>query len=113
MVDDAKNVRIIDWEYAANNDQYWDLSLLAFENFFDKEKIREMIAIHDDVCTPAAEAKVTLYGVVVGVTWGFWAALQARISAIPFDFAKYSDLIFLRTRHHMRQTAWEDALGTL
>jgi thiamine kinase-like enzyme len=113
MVDDSKNVKVIDWEYAANNDPYWDLAMLSLENFLGRATIREAIEIHDGAFTPQAEARVFLYGAVAGVTWGLWAALQARISAIPFDFSKYSDLLLLRTRHVMRQPAWEEALATV
>lgn len=113
MVDDEKNVRIIDWEYAANNDPYWDLSMMAFENFFNPSVVRETIELHDGRYTEAAEARVRLYAGVIGVTWGCWASLQAKLSSIPFDFAKYSDLIFLRTRFHMTQPAWEQALAAL
>jgi thiamine kinase-like enzyme len=113
MVNADKSVKIIDWEYAGNNDPYWDLALMAFENFFTPAMIRDMITIHDDAYTPEAEAKIILYGGVVGVTWGFWAGLQSRISTIPFDFAKYADLIFLRTRHLMRSPIWEEALARL
>jgi thiamine kinase-like enzyme len=113
MVDDEKNVRIIDWEYATNNDPYWDLAMLAFENFFSPSIVREMIELHDGQYTPAAEARTRLYAGVIGVTWGCWASLQAKLSSIPFDFAKYSDLIFLRTRHHMAQPSWDDALAAV
>ena len=111
MVDGEKNVRIIDWEYATNNDPYWDLAMLAFENFFSPSVVREMIELHDGQYTEAAEARVWLYAGVIGVTWGCWASLQAKLSSIPFDFAKYSDLIFLRTRHHMKQPIWDQALA--
>jgi thiamine kinase-like enzyme len=113
MVAADKSVKIIDWEYAANNDPYWDLALLSFENFFPPETIREMIAIHDGAYTPQAEAKVILNIGLTAVTWGFWAGLQSKISTIPFDFAKYADLLFLRARHQMRQASWEDALAML
>jgi thiamine kinase-like enzyme len=113
MVDDAKNVRIIDWEYAGNNDPYWDLSMLAFESFFKPEVVREMIELHDGHYSEAAEARVRLNAGVIGVTWGCWAALQSKISTIPFDFAKYSDLIFLRTRFGMSLPDWDRALAAL
>ena len=113
MVDDEKNVRIIDWEYASNNDPYWDISMLSFENFFNPSVVRETIELHDGHYTEAAGARVQLYAGLIGVTWGCWASLQAKLSSIPFDFAKYSDLIFLRTRHHMRQPAWDAALAAL
>jgi thiamine kinase-like enzyme len=113
MVDDQKNVRIIDWEYASNNDPYWDISMLTFENFFNPAVVREAIELHDGRYSEAAGARVQLYAGLIGVTWGCWASLQAKLSSIPFDFAKYSDLIFLRTRLHMRQPAWDAALAAL
>ncbi len=112
MVDGDRNVRIIDWEYASNNDPYWDLAMMTMENFLSgTDAVPEIIEIHDGVYSRAAEARITLYGGVAGATWGLWAALQASISTIPFDFAKYSDLLFLRTRDAMAQQGWEEALA--
>ena len=113
MIDSEKNVRIIDWEYAGNNDPYWDLAMLAFENHFSLPVICEMIERYDGQCTASVEARVRLYGGVIAVTWGCWALLQACISSIPFDFAKYADLIFLRARFHMNQASWTEALSAV
>ncbi|WP_321822588.1 MULTISPECIES: choline kinase family protein [unclassified Burkholderia] len=110
MVDAQQNVKLIDWEYASNNDPYWDLALFAFEIFSNADEMGELIEIHDGRLTREAEARVTLYGGVVGIAWGIWAALQARISTIQFDYAKYSELLFLRARHLISQPAWDDAL---
>jgi thiamine kinase-like enzyme len=110
MVDEFKNVKIIDWEYGSNNDPYWDLAMLSMENFFTRPIIRQMLEIYDGSATPATESRVWLYSGATCITWGLWAALQASISAIPFDFAKYSDLLFLRARHAMRSLAWEESL---
>jgi thiamine kinase-like enzyme len=111
MVDAGKNVKIIDWEYGSNNDPYWDLAMLSLENFFTRSTIREMLEIHDGASRSATEARVLLYMGVAAVTWALWAALQASISSLPFDFAKYSDLLFLRARQAMRAPIWEEALG--
>jgi thiamine kinase-like enzyme len=111
MVDEAKRVKIIDWEYGSNNDPYWDLAMLATENFFTRPIIREILEIHDGAATPATEARIVLYAGAACVTWALWAALQAKISSLPFDFAKYSELLFLRARYAMRPHLWEEALG--
>jgi thiamine kinase-like enzyme len=104
-------VKIIDWEYGSNNDPYWDLAMLATENFFTRPIIREILEIHDGAATPATEARIVLYAGAACVTWALWAALQAKISSLPFDFAKYSELLFLRARYAMRPHLWEEALG--
>lgn len=114
MVDAERNVKIIDWEYASNNDPYWDLAMFAFETFLaGTDTMRELIEVHDGTYTRAADARVALYGGIAPVTWGLWAVLQSRISALPFDFAKYSDLLFLRARQVMRHPRWEEALLSL
>jgi thiamine kinase-like enzyme len=114
MVDAGRKVKIIDWEYASNNDPYWDLAMFSLESFqLGSEAMRELIEIHDGSYTTEAEARITVYNSVALVTWGLWAALQARISSVPFDFAKYSELLFLRARLGMLDPSWEYALTNL
>ncbi|MBR0740643.1 phosphotransferase family protein [Bradyrhizobium liaoningense] len=110
MIDCDRNVRIIDWEYASNNDPYWDLAMFAGETFLDGRALQELIEVHDGTWTPEAAARVSLYAGVGLLTWGFWAALQAKISVIPFDFAKYSELLMMRVRAQMASPRWEEAL---
>lgn len=111
MVDEHKNVKIIDLEYATNNDAYWDLALFGAETFYEGgDEMRELIEIHDGQYTVQAEARTTLYYGVALTTWGCWASLQAKLSSIPFDFAKYSELLHLRARHQMASPRWEQAL---
>jgi hypothetical protein len=59
----------------------------------------------------STEARIVLYSGTAFVTWWLWAALQAKISSLPFDFAKYSELLMLRARHAMKSQLWEEALG--
>ncbi|MFT4115352.1 phosphotransferase [Bradyrhizobium sp.] len=113
MVDAQRNVKIIDWEYASNNDPYWDLGMFREETFLEGDALRQFIEAHDGTFTEAAEARVFLYGGVGMLLWSFWAALQARISTVPFDFAKYSELLALRARARMDSESWEEALLTV
>ena len=110
MIDSDRNVRIIDWEYASNNDPYWDLAMFAGETFLDGRTLQELIEVHDGAWTSEAGARISLYGGVGLLTWAFWAALQAKISVIPFDFAKYSELLLMRVRAQMSSPRWEEAL---
>ncbi|MFK5143529.1 hypothetical protein ACI4A9_28920, partial [Klebsiella pneumoniae] len=69
------NVRIIDWEYASNNDPYWDLAMFSGETFLEGRALQELIEIHDGAWTAEAGARVSLYGGIGFLTWAFWAAL--------------------------------------
>lgn len=114
MVDAAGDVRIIDWEYASNNDPYWDLAAFSYEAFLlENDGLGELIEIHDGGVTSQAMARVTLYSGVATVVWGLWAALQSRLSRLPFDYSKYSDAVFQRGRQMMLHPRWESALRGL
>lgn len=113
MIDAQRNVKIIDWEYASNNDPYWDLAMFSEEAFLSDQALRHLIEVHDGVYSRKAEARIVLYAGLGMLTWSFWAALQARISSIPFDFAKYAELLALRARAKMASPRWEEALLAL
>jgi thiamine kinase-like enzyme len=114
MVNDDLDVKIIDWEYASNNDPYWDLAMFSWENFFlDPQARRETIEIYEGSYRPAIGARVHLYLGMISIVWGLWATYQSMTSAIPFDFGKYADLIFLRGRQLMAAPDWDRALATV
>ena len=113
MVDTYKNVKIIDWEYGANNDPIWDLAIWSIENFFDDDVRREMIEEYYGTYHPQIDARITLYRGLAAIKWAMWAALQAKISLLPFDFIKYSNILFLRGRAAMREWGWEQALQSV
>jgi len=110
MIDSDKNIKIIDWEYGANNDPVWDLAIWSIENFFDDSVRREMIIEYYGDFRPEIDARITLYRGLAALKWALWAALQAKISALPFDFTKYSNILFMRSRAAMREWRWEQAL---
>jgi thiamine kinase-like enzyme len=114
MYNDDLAVKIIDWEYAANNDPYWDLTMFSWENFYtDPQSRRELIEIYDGAYRADIAARVHLYVGVASIVWGLWATYQSMTSSIPFDFGKYADLIFARGRMAMAVPEWERALVTV
>lgn len=113
MKNDQGDVRIIDWEYGANNDPYWDLATYFFESFADRETRQELLRIYKQDAGEREDARVDIYLPLVCLKWGLWASLQSSISAIDFDYLKYADILFMRARHLMRQVSWDAALETV
>ena len=112
MFNDRLEVKIIDWEYAANNDPYWDLMMFSWENFYtDPAGRRELIEIYDGTYREDVAARIHLYLGIASIVWGLWATYQSMTSSIPFDFGKYADLIFARGRIAMSVPDWENALA--
>jgi thiamine kinase-like enzyme len=113
MVNDTKELRIVDWEYGANNDPYWDLASYFFECFADADARSRLLKVYRPDAGVQEFARVTLYLPLVCFKWGLWASLQASISSIEFDYLKYADILFLRARYLMGQESWAKALSNV
>lgn len=112
MISDAGDVRIVDWEYASNNDPVWDLSMLSLSMQIPPETANWFVEYFGDV--PAdVPARATLYGGTIAVSWGLWALLQTQYSNIDFDYAAYSQMLLGAGREMTQGEAWEAALCQL
>jgi len=112
MRNDAGEIRLIDLEYAAANDPYWDVAMFSFEIFFDDlSGIASILEMYEGEARPEAVARTYLYIGVAITRWGLWAIDQSLNSPIAFDFAKYSRTLLSRARRQMLSPDWEWALS--
>lgn len=109
MIDANKNVRIVDWEYASNNDRTWDLAMIALSSMLPPGEVDILEEYFGDV--PETErAKLVMYGGALAVSWGMWALLQTQYSRIEFDYLAYSGQLFGLARSLIQSKEWEAAL---
>jgi thiamine kinase-like enzyme len=85
-IDDGKHLWLIDYEYSGNNDPTFELGNTCQEMQFDEARIHEVCAAYFGVDSPAMIARMKLNMIMSDVGWGLWAAIQANISKIEFDF---------------------------
>lgn len=85
-MDDGKTLRLIDFEYSGNNDPCFELGNTCQELQYDDARIAELCAAYFGEATPARLARMKLNMVMSDVGWTLWAAIQAKISTIDFDF---------------------------
>jgi thiamine kinase-like enzyme len=85
-IDDGKQLWLIDYEYSGNNDPTFELGNTCQEMQFSDEQINEVCAAYFGKVTKDKIARMKLNMVMSDVGWGLWAAIQAKISAIDFDF---------------------------
>jgi thiamine kinase-like enzyme len=85
-IDDGKQLWLIDYEYSGNNDPTFELGNTCQEMQFNDEKIAEVCTAYFGEATPAGIARMKLNMIMSDVGWGLWAAIQAKISTIDFDF---------------------------
>lgn len=85
-IDDGKDLRIIDYEYSGNNDPCFELGNTCQELNYNDEQIEEVCAAYFGQCSADKIARMKLNMIMSDVGWGLWAAIQANISKIEFDF---------------------------
>jgi thiamine kinase-like enzyme len=89
-LDDGRDLRIVDYEYSGNNDPAFELGNTCQELGFDEPRIRELCTAYFGEATPALLARMKLNMIMSDVGWTLWAAIQARISSIDYDFRGWS-----------------------
>jgi len=85
-IDDGKQLWLIDYEYSGNNDPTFELGNTCQEMQFSDEQIAEVCAAYFGEAQPNMIARMKLNMIMSDVGWGLWAAIQAKISVIEFDF---------------------------
>ncbi|MBV6395043.1 MAG: Thiamine kinase [Anaerolineales bacterium] len=85
-MDDGRHLWLIDYEYSGNNDPTFELGNTCQEMQFNEAQIREVCAAYFGEATPSMIARMKLNMIMSDVGWGLWAAIQAKISKIDFDF---------------------------
>ncbi len=85
-IDDGRQLWLIDYEYSGNNDPTFELGNTCQEMQFNDEQIKEVCAANFGEATSAMIARMKLNMIMSDVGWGLWAAIQANISTIDFEF---------------------------
>jgi len=85
-LDDGARLWIVDYEYSGNNDPSFELGNTCQELGFDDAQVRELCAAYFGEASPALLARMRLQMIMSDVGWTLWAAIQARISSIDYDF---------------------------
>jgi thiamine kinase-like enzyme len=85
-IDDGKQLWLIDYEYSGNNDPTFELGNTCQEMQFNDEQINEVCAAYFGAASSNKIARMKLNMIMSDVGWGLWAAIQANISKIDFDF---------------------------
>lgn len=85
-IDDGNQLWLIDYEYSGNNDPTFELGNTCQEMQFSDAQIEEVCAAYFGEVKPNMIARMKLNMIMSDVGWGLWAAIQAKISKIDFDF---------------------------
>jgi thiamine kinase-like enzyme len=89
FIDDGSSLRIVDYELSGNNDPCFDLGNTAQEAEFDLDLRAALCEAYFGRPDPRQLARMNLFALMSDVGWTLWGAIQARISAVDYDFTGY------------------------
>jgi thiamine kinase-like enzyme len=90
-LDDGARLWLVDWEYSGNNDPAFELGNTAQELGYDADQLAELCAAYYGSATDARLARMSLQMIMSDVGWTLWAAIQAVISTIEYDFMGWAE----------------------
>lgn len=105
-IDDGSRLWLIDYEYSGNNDPTFELGNTCQEMQYNEAQIQEVCAAYFGEVNPAMIARMKLNMIMSDVGWGLWAAIQARISTIDFDFWGWATERWERAEEKMDSAAF-------
>ena len=90
-LDDGDRLWIVDWEYSGNNDPAFELGNTCQELGYDDARIHELCVAYFGQASTALLARLRLQMIMSDVGWTLWAAIQAHISTIDYDFSGWAE----------------------
>jgi thiamine kinase-like enzyme len=96
FIDDGDFIRIIDWEYAAMGDPFFDLGNFAVHQGFNETQEALLLEAYGRQAEPQAQARLKLMKILSDLREAMWAMVQVTISALDYDFVGYGQKHFDR-----------------
>ena len=112
-LDDGERLWLVDYEYSGTNDPAFELGNTCQELGFDDDQAAELCAAYFGDASPALLARMRLQMIMSDVGWTLWAAIQARISTIDYDFTGWAEERWGRAAASLDGPDLEDWLRTV
>ena len=87
---------LLDWEYAGNNDRYFDLGNLSVNNGLDPDARDALLSSYFGAPSPRRSARLDLMMIMSDFREAMWAVVQQGISTLDFDYVGYAATHFER-----------------
>lgn len=90
IIDDGVSIRVVDWEYAAMGDPFFDLGNFAVNQNLSEEGCRLLLSEYFGEVRREDAARLHLYRLVSDLREASWGIVQAAHSELDFDFRAYA-----------------------
>ncbi|WOP17740.1 choline kinase family protein [Raineyella sp. LH-20] len=113
LVAEGRPLRMIDFEFAANNERAYELAVMTTEFFYDEPTLLACVEELYGETSWKTVARVRVAGAMADVNWGLWAFLKRQYDTSTFDYYKYGAWKLDRARATMNDVRWGQWLHSL
>jgi thiamine kinase-like enzyme len=106
LIGEDRSVKLIDFEYASNNERLYDLAIWSSENFFPEDVEQEIIEAYFGRYDKRWHARFIVHKALADIKWSTWSMVQNRVSTLDFDFYKYGIWKHMRARSIIHDPRW-------
>lgn len=112
IIDDGERIWLIDYDYAGNNDAYFELGNSWTECELDDEHLAELVTAYVGREDPELVARARLQATVSRYGWSLWGFIQAATNEDDFDFHGWGQERFDKAVADFRDPQFETWLAT-
>jgi thiamine kinase-like enzyme len=112
FIDDGREIRIVDWEYAGMGDRFFDLANFSINHDFGDNENRALLTEYFGAARSSDLAALALMRFMSDFREAMWGVVQQGISELDFDFVAYADEHFERLERTAAEPAFRAALGS-
>jgi thiamine kinase-like enzyme len=103
-------MKLIDYEFASNNERSYELGVLFAEMFFDEKLTEALIEQYLGEVRPQMIARVILNRALADMKWASWAVVNRKLNSWDFDYQKYGVWKYMRAHDVMYDPRWDSWL---
>lgn len=113
IMDDGDRLWFIDYEYAGNNDECFELGNIWSEAALEPDRLEHLVAAYFGAPSPVQTARARLFGLMAKYGWTLWASIQDAVSDVDFDFWQWGMAKYVRAREEFRSPELEQLIETI
>jgi thiamine kinase-like enzyme len=102
-----KPMRLIDYEFASNNERTYELGVLFAEMFYDEQLTERLTEQYCGAVRPQVVARVIVNRALADIKWATWAVVNRKLKTWDFDYQKYGAWKYMRARDIMYDPRWD------
>lgn len=113
FLDDGEKIWIVDWEYSAMADPFYDIATLVSSDRLSLDEMEELLEIYLEHPTKEDRAYLYLMTILADVRWWLWNYIQAEASPIQSQYLEFADYSLYHILQKIAHPQYQQSLRLL